>query len=202
MTSVVLLEEKTISLTMGSTLHIRSLRPGEDSVVRDLFARLSLPTRYLRFFLPLPVLSDSLLRMIGGADDPARIAMVAETDDARRQVVALGNVAPAGFGRGEVGLVVADAWQRQGIGSALAASLLQAAQDRGYQKFVVYSLIGNRAVRPLLARVADVVSTRVHYGVSEIAFVQRRPVSSISRNLADDALERAYERMLARWRRR
>src|SRR5262245_21004525 len=187
---------------MGSHLHFRSLRPGEDSVVRDLFARLSLPTRYLRFFLPLPVLSDSLLRMIGGGEDSGRIAMVAETDDARPQVVALGNVAPAGFDRGEVGLVVADAWQRQGVGSALAARLLQTAQDRGYRKFVVYSLIGNPAVRPLLARVADVVSTRVHYGVSEIAFVQRRPVEPVSRNPADDAADRAYERMLARWRRR
>ena len=79
-------------MSMGSHLHFRSLRPGEDSVVRDLFARLSLPTRYLRFFLPLPVLSDSLLRIIGGAEDQGRIAMVAETDDVRRQVVALGNV--------------------------------------------------------------------------------------------------------------
>src|SRR5215475_4548131 len=136
---------------MGSHLHFRSLRPGEDGVVRDLFARLSLPTRYLRFFLPLPVLSDSLLRMIGGAEDQGRIAMVAETDDIPRQVVALGNVAPAGYGRGEVGLVVADAWQRRGIGSALADRLLRAAQDCGYRKFVVYSLIGNPAVRPLLA---------------------------------------------------
>jgi hypothetical protein len=56
-------------MSMGSHFHFRSLQPGEDGVVRDLFARLSLPTRYLRFFLPLPVLSDSLLRIISGAED-------------------------------------------------------------------------------------------------------------------------------------
>ena len=175
-------------MSMGSHLHFRSLQPGEDSVVRDLFTRLSLPTRYLRFFMPLPVLSDSLLRMIGGAEDLGRIAMVAETDDVHRQVVALGNVAPADYGRAEVGLVVADAWQRQGIGSALAGRLLRAAQDCGYRKFVVYSLIGNPAVRPLLARVADVVSSRTHYGMSETTFVSRRQIEPIRRKSADDEL--------------
>jgi len=185
---------------MGSHLHFRSLRPGEDGVVRDLFARLSLPTRYLRFFLPLPVLSDSLLRVIGGAEDQARIAMVAETDDIRRQVVALGNVAPADYGRGEVGLVVADAWQRRGIGSALADRLLRAAQDCGYRKFVVYSLIGNPAVRPLLAHVADVVSTRTHYGVSETTFVGRQPIEPTRRQSADEAMDKTGEGLWARWR--
>jgi len=185
---------------MGSHLHFRLLRPGEDGVVRDLFARLSLPTRYLRFFMPLPVLSDSLLRMIGSAEDQGRIAMVAETDDIPRQVVALGNVAPAGYGRGEVGLVVADAWQRQGIGRALARRLLWAAQDCGYRKFVVYSLIGNPAVRPLLAHVADVVSTRTHYGVSETMFVSRQPIESIGRKPEDEVMDKTYERLWAKWR--
>ena len=185
---------------MGSHLQFRSLRTGEDSVVRDLFARLSLPTRYLRFFMPLPVLSDSLLRMINGAEDQGRIAMVAETDDIHRQAVALGNVAPADYGRGEVGLVVADAWQRQGIGSALAGRLLRAAQDFGYNKFVVYSLIGNPAVRPLLARVADVVSTRTHYGVLETTFVSRQPIESIRREPGDEAMDTTYARLWARWR--
>jgi len=191
-------EESTITLPSGSRLRIRSLRRGEDGAVRDLFGRLSLPTRYLRFFLPLPVLPDSLLRMIGGGDEPDRLALIAETDDRGPQVVALGNVAPAEHGRGEVGLVVADAWQRQGVGSALAGRLLQAAHGRGYRKFVVYSLAGNAAVRPLLAHVGDVVSARTHYGVSETAFVWREP----ARPTAPDASERAYERMLAKWRAR
>lgn len=185
---------------MGSHLHFRSLRPGEDSVVRDLFARLSLPTRYLRFFLPLPVLSDSLLRVIGAAEDQARIAMVAEADDIGRQVVALGNVAPADYGRGEVGLVVADAWQRRGIGSALADRLLRAAEDSGYRKFVVYSLIGNPAVRPLLAHVADVVSTRTHCGVSETTFVSRQSIESRRRKSADEAMDKNSEGLWAKWR--
>src|SRR5262252_2362231 len=80
------------------------------------------------------------------------------------------------------------------LGSALADRLLRAAQDCGYSKFVVYSLIGNPAVRPLLARVADVVSTRMHYGVSETTFVSRQPIESIRRKPADEAMDYTYER--------
>jgi GNAT superfamily N-acetyltransferase len=194
--------QSTITLASGQRLHIRPLRRGEDGTVRELFARLSLPTRYLRFFLPLPVLSDSLLRMIGAGDEPGRIALVAETDDIRPQVVALGNVAPADYGRGEVGLVVADAWQRQGIGSAVAGRLLHDADGAGYRGFVVYSLLGNPAVRPLLARVANVVSTRTYHGVAETAFVRRRPIASPPCKRLEDRPEGAYERMLVRWRKR
>ena len=83
----------------------------------------------------MPVLPDSLLRMLADVDDPRRLALVAELDHADGgDVVALGNVSAIDDDRAEVGLVVADAWQRQGIGAALAARLLQAAEVRGYHR--------------------------------------------------------------------
>jgi acetyltransferase len=214
-----------ITLANGCQLRIRPLRSGEDGAVRELFARLSLPTRYLRFFLPVPVLSESLLRLLADVDDPRRIALVAESGDAGGgDVVALGNVGPTDDGRGELGLVVADAWQRQGIGTALANRLLQAADARGYRRFVVHSLAANPALRPLLSHIAEVVSTTTRYGVSEVAFIRRRPVEvaaaafryfveatiegeaayNASRKHrkpmmpARDLLEQAYERILAK----
>ena len=203
MTFGVSCDESTITLANGSRLRIRSLRRGEDGAVRELFARLSPPTSYLRFFLPVPAVPDSLVRMLTDVDDPWRVALVAVSDDARADVVALGNVGPANEGRGEVGLVVADAWQRQGVGRALAERLLQAADARGYREFVVYSLAANAAVRPLLGHVAEITSTTTRYGVSEIAFVRcRREELSETRKPADDMMEKAYERMMIRWRER
>jgi GNAT superfamily N-acetyltransferase len=215
-------EVNKITLANGCHLRIRPLRSGEDGAVRELFARLSLPTRYLRFFLPVPVLSESLLRLLADVDDPRRIALVAETGESDGgDVVALGSVGPADDGRGELGLVVADAWQRQGIGIALADRMLHAADARGYRRFVVHSLASNPALRPLLSHVAEVVSTTTRYGVSEIAFVRRRPVgvpATVFRYFVEataegeaaynaareprmpvsDPLERAYERILAK----
>jgi len=215
-------DKTKITLANGCHLRIRPLRRGEDGAVRELFARLSLPTRYLRFFRPMPVLSDSLLRLLADVDDPRRIAMVAEAGESSGgDVVALGNVGPTDDGRAELGLVVADAWQRQGVGTALADRLLQAADARGYRRFVVHGLVVNPALRPLLSHVAEVVSTTTRYGVSEIAFVRRRPVGvpatafryfveatiegEAAYNAAReprmpvrDPLEQAYERILAK----
>ena len=176
------LDEGQIELPNGSQLRIRPLRRGEYGPVRELCARLSLRTRYLRFFSPMPVLPDSLLRMLADVDDPRRLALVAELDHADGgDVVALGNVSAIDDGRAKVGLVVADAWQRQGIGVALAARLLQAAEVRGYHRFVVHGLWDNPALRPLLNHLVEVVSTSTRSGESEITFVRRRPAAVCAR---------------------
>ena len=164
-----------ITLPNGLQVRIRPLRHGELNTVRELCARLSLRTRYLRFLSPMPVLPESLLLMLADVDDPRRLTLIAELDAAAGgNVVALGNMAAVDDDQAEFGLVVADAWQRQGIGSALAARLLHAAEVRGYRRFVVDGLLNNPALRPLLNHLADVVSTSTRRGVSEITFVRRR----------------------------
>ena len=170
-------DESQITLANGHVVRIRTLRNGEDGSIRELCARLSLRTRYRRFLIPIAVLPESLLRMLADLDDPRRLALVAQLGAADGgDIVALGNVAPSDGDRAEVGLVVADAWQRQGVGRALADRLLRAAERRGYRRFLVHGLADNPAVHPLLAHLADVVSTITRSGVSEIAFVRRRPV--------------------------
>jgi GNAT superfamily N-acetyltransferase len=171
----------------GRSVHIRELRPGEDAAVRRLFARLSPRTRYLRFHSPATILTESLLRMLADVDDSRRLTLVAELDECNSgDVVALGNVVAGDDDRAEMGLVVADAWQRQRVGVALAIRLMRAAEARGYDRFVVHELWDNRALRPLLRRVADIVSINTRFGASEITFVRRR-----------SAAEQAYDRILA-----
>lgn len=176
------LDEGQIELPNGSQLRIRPLRRGEYGPVRELCARLSLRTRYLRFFSPMPALPDSLLRKLADVDDPRRLALVVELDHADGgDVVALGNVSAIDDDRAEVGLVVADAWHRQGIGVALGARLLQAAEVRGYHRFVVHALWDNPALGPLLNHLVEVVSTSTRSGESEITLVRRRPAAVCAR---------------------
>ena len=176
-----------LTLPGGRYLHIRALRSGEENAIRDLFGRLSPRTRYLRFLAPTSILTASLLRTLTDVDDLERLALVAELDECNSgDVVGLGNVVACEDGRSEVGLVVADAWQCQGIGIALVARLLRAAEARGHERFVIHERWDNQALRPLLRRVGDVVSIDTNFGISEITFVRRR-----------SAEERAYERILA-----
>ncbi len=196
-------EEHRIRLSNGRLVRLRELRPGEYGPVRELCARLSLRTRYQRFLSPMPVVPDSLLRVLADSDGPRQLAMVAQLGSADdSDVIALGNLHVADDDRAELGLVVADAWQRQGVGLALATTLVRSAEGRGYRRFVVHGLTGNPALRPLLLHLADVVSTKTSYGVSEITFVSRQgaaesAVARQQKRVGKDLQEQAYERILA-----
>jgi len=166
--------EDHIRLPNHRLLHIRPLRPCDDGPIRELFSHLGPRTRYLRFLSPMPVLPDSVLSLMTCVDYVRRLALLAELDIAgRTEVVALSSFGAIDDGTAEVGLVVRDEWQRQGIGIALAARVLQAAEARGFTRFVAHAFSDNVVIRKLLNHVGDVLSTRTHQGVSEVSFVRR-----------------------------
>jgi acetyltransferase len=154
---------------------VRPLRRCEGGVVRDLYDHLSPRTRYLRFFSQMPALPDSVVRLLTCGDYRRRLSLVAELETADgAEVVALGGFAAIDEHRVEVGLVVRDEWQRQGIGVALAERVLLAAQARGFDRFVAHTLWDNQVLRRVLNHVGDIVSSTTRYGVSELTFSPRR----------------------------
>ena len=198
------IEEERIDVRNGCSLSIRPLRRGEEGTVREFCARLSPRARYLRFFQRMPVVPDSLVRLLADVSDPCRLAAVAQLDNVHGgDVVALGHLAVIDDDYAELGLVVADAWQRLGIGTALARKLLDAGAAHGYRRFVACGLSHNFGWQRVLHPVAEIVTTRTRLGVSEITFVRKEQAAAPARVIggpsraADDLLERAYERMMA-----
>ena len=166
--------ECRITLSNRRQLRIRPLRPDEDGPVRELDAHLSTRSRYLRFLSPMPALPESVVRLLATVDDRRQVSLVAESDAGdRHEVIALGSFGAIDHGTVELGLVVRDDWQHQGVGTALAARVLQAAEDRGFNRFVVHLLSENTLIRRLLKRLGDVISTTTRHGVSEVTFVRR-----------------------------
>ena len=167
--------EDRLRLPNHRHLHIRPLHACEDGPIRELYGHLTPRTRYLRFFSAAPRLPDSVLKLLSSVDYRRHLAMLAELSVAERaEVAALGSFAAIDDDTAEVGLVVRDEWQRQGIGMALAVRVLLAAEARGFDRFVAHVLGGNVAIRALLNHVGVVVSTRTRHGVSEVSFVRRR----------------------------
>ena len=77
-------------------------------------------------------------------------------------------------GNVEVALVIRDDWQRQRLGAALADTLLQAAEARGFHRFIATVRSDNVAIRRLVKNLGDVVPAKMSGGISELAFVRRR----------------------------
>jgi GNAT superfamily N-acetyltransferase len=107
---------------------IRPVTPADEAVLSDFFAALSVESRYLRFFAPVTPSCGLLDLMVG---KPAHVdAIVAVADGVIvGHAMAADRPAPGHPGRPggpratDVGVVVADAWQRRGVG-ALAMDVL------------------------------------------------------------------------------
>jgi RimJ/RimL family protein N-acetyltransferase len=103
-----------------------------------------------------------------------RLALVAEADNGnRREIVALGSFAAIDDGAAEVALLVSDEWQHLGIGTVLADRILQAADARGFTRFVASVFCDNAEMRRIVDRIGRVVSAHSRMGVCELTFVRR-----------------------------
>lgn len=162
--------DEHVTLHTGRCVHIRPLRRCEVAPVRELYARLSSRTRYQRFFAVMPELPDAVQRLLA-CGDASRMSLIAEDEDTQGDVVALGGFAAVDDGTVEVGLVVRDDWQRQGVGIVLADKVLQAAEARGFHRFVANMQADNIAIRRLLGMVGHVLAAKTTTGgVVEVVF--------------------------------
>jgi len=133
-----------------ATATIRRARPTDLAALGEFFAGLSPRTRYLRFFAAITPTESMLRRLAGGAGADALVAT--------NGGVIIGHamaVDRAGPGRGstaDVGIVVADAWQGQGIGSALLRALIGRAQARGVAWLTMDVQHGNTLMRGIIDR--------------------------------------------------
>jgi GNAT superfamily N-acetyltransferase len=116
----------------------------------DFFAGLSVRTRYLRFFAPVTP-NPALLRLLcgesGGAD-----AVVAVRDGAIIGHAMAADAAPGSQAAPvpDIGIVVADAWQGRGVGTALMRAVIAAVQARGVTTLAMDVLQGNRKVLAMI----------------------------------------------------
>jgi RimJ/RimL family protein N-acetyltransferase len=163
-----------VTLADESRLHIRPLQSGEEGPIRELYERLSPTARYRRFFSPLLTLPDSVMNLLVSVDQCRRLALVAEHDgDGGGEVVALASYGALDDECAEVALVVRDDWQNRHVGTTIAGRVLQAAEARGYRRFVAHVLTDNAAARQVLNHVGRIVEATASGGTSELRFVRR-----------------------------
>lgn len=138
-----------------ATAAIRPVRPADLPALRGFFGNLSVESRCLRFSAPVRP-AGSLLRLLSGG--PANVdAVVAVADGvivghamATDRTEAGAFEDPCGARVTDIGVVVADAWQCQGVGAALMRALVTRAQARGVTSLAMDVLPGNRRVLAMI----------------------------------------------------
>jgi ribosomal protein S18 acetylase RimI-like enzyme len=130
----------------GIAAAIRPARAADLPALADFFAGLSTQARYLRFFSPLtPGLS--LLRLLSGGGGTTDAVLATCGGVIIGHGMAADSPGSCGARTTDIGVVVADAWQGQGVGSALVRALITGAQVRGVTSVTMDVMHGNdRAV--------------------------------------------------------
>ena len=166
-----------MTLADGVRLRVRPIDPADRVPLADAFMRLSDQSRFQRFLGPKPRLSERELDYLTDVDHVNHEALVA-IDETTGQIVGVGRYA-TGHGGGTVAdlaLVVVDAWQRRGIGHALAARLVERARANDMTALTGSTLAGNRPARALLHRLGFRVRS-LSAGVLEVELAIARAVT-------------------------
>ena len=140
-----------VALCDGGTIHIRPIRSDDDERMLALFHRFSERTVYLRFH-GIPHMTPDAIRAFTHLDERDRFAMVAalsrDPDAPLIGVVRFARMDDPT--RAEMALVVEDAHQGRGVGTALLRALATVALDRGIVGFDAYVLGENHPMLDLL----------------------------------------------------
>ena len=151
----------------GGTVWIRLARPEDDQAVAQMHERTSERSRYQRYFSLTEWRDVRLRRLTGGHRGASLVAMSRDG-----HIVGLGNVFPTGDGHtAEIAILVEDAQQGSGVGSALLRRMLQVAPRMGFTDVVAHVLAENTGMIRLLERTGLTWETHVSEGVSEMMAV-------------------------------
>jgi len=128
------------TLRDGTEVLIRPIRPDDAELEREFIQGLSDESSFFRFFAIPRDPSPEMIEKLCSIDYENQMALVAEASQGKRKLfVGVGRIIASTRNRAELAVVVADDYQRKGVGVRLMARLLDFARERRFAS--VYALI-------------------------------------------------------------
>ena len=158
----------TTVLVDGTRLRIRRIRPTDTEALQAMHRGLSARTVYQRFFAVLPELTSEQADRFTHVDGSERFALVAEAPDGSLVAVGRYDRLPPDLRQAEIAVVVADAYQHHGLGTALVATLTAHARAAGITELVADVLTTNRAMRRTFADAGLHATSETDHGVAHL----------------------------------
>lgn len=145
------LELQPLTLSDGSVIPARFIRPSDSEALQRFHRRLSESSIYSRHFGFVPELSDAQAHYFTNVDGVNRCAVVALDPERPHDIVAVVRFdRESGSDVAEYAALVEDRWQGRGVGIGLTRLLVEAARERGVRRLYALVMPGNvRMVRLL-----------------------------------------------------
>ena len=120
----------------GSIVQIRPIESTDTTLIREFVGSLSFETRYLRFMGAVRELSSQAIGRLTRVDHRREAALIAVVNyDGADRIVGVARYAMnADDETCDFAIVVADNWQRRGLGSRLLTLLVDTASARGLKR--------------------------------------------------------------------
>ena len=160
-----------VILRDGGTLRLRSPREADRQGLLEFFAGLSARSLYLRFH-GTPSVDERLVEPVLEPDWVERGALLGSVvDQGQERIVALANYVRLRDPRSaEVAFAVADAFQRQGIGTRLLEQLAERASAHGIERFVAEVMADNTGMIDVFEAGGFEVHRVLSHGEIEMTF--------------------------------
>jgi acetyltransferase len=143
-----------LALRDGSAVTVRPIRPEDARIEQDFVRNLSSESRYYRFMDSVRELSPGMLQHFIQVDYVRHMALIAvsERDGAEVQVGVARYVVDQSGLSCEFSIVIADEWQRRGLGERLMRLLMDTARSAGVRWMYGEVLAGNQRMLKLTAK--------------------------------------------------
>src|SRR5579859_557928 len=124
---------RTLTLRDGARVVVRPIRPEDRQIEKEFVQQLSSESKYFRFMSGLRELSEAMLNRFTQIDYDREMALIAIVSEGEREteIGVARYVVEADNTSCEFAVVIADAWQNRGVGTALVLGLVAAARSRG-----------------------------------------------------------------------
>ena len=155
----------------GTQILIRPIRADDKRYLEIGLRHLSDETVHRRFLSPKRSFSRSELRYLTEVNGRDHVALVAEyPGEPVRRLIAVGRFVrlAQNTDAAEVAIVVADDWQRRGVGSLFAERLAAEARRLGVKRFTATMASDNVAAHRLMDRLTEHLDEHSGSGVSDV----------------------------------
>src|SRR5919112_2169345 len=167
--------EADVLLRDGQVAHLRPIGAADEDLLVEFYEQVSAESKYLRFFAPMPTLSERDVQRFTHVDYTERVAFVLTVAN---KMIAVGRwdripppeSDPNPVVEAEVAFLVQDAHQGRGIAQVLLEHLAQAGRERGIGKFVADVLPENRRMIHIFRDAGYQVEGGYEDGVMRLVF--------------------------------